>query len=106
MDGEMVERVARAILREAGYINNPKIAQDLAPESLETTSLYARRYARAAIEALRTPTRDMVAAGREDGCADWFDSDGPLLAWEAMINAALTQPVASEPSATNYALTI
>lgn len=46
----MVERAAFAILAEAGQLNSPHVQRDLS-ERLEFSRMYARRYARAALEA-------------------------------------------------------
>ncbi len=80
----MVERVARALCRES------EIYPEDGWEHLES-------WARAAIEAMRTPTEAMLdsrhsgtfAQGDEGGGA-WVDEDGARGLWEAMIDAALT----------------
>jgi hypothetical protein len=90
---EMVERVARAILAAAGQANSPSIQNDL--DHPATASMYAKRYARAAITAMREPTVAMRQAGdvaqmATDGIDAGFqiamDSGVP---WRAMIDAAL-----------------
>ena len=78
---EMVERVARAI----------HDAMDIT-DSLDATA--AETYARAAIEAMREPTEDMlVDAGVMEGFngyVDEGDEDRPHIEWwQAMIDKAL-----------------
>lgn len=53
-DEGKVERVAQAIMKEAGLINDPSIQADVTERRL-ITMMYARRYARAAIAAYETP---------------------------------------------------
>lgn len=93
---EMVERVTKAILD----------AMDLT-DGLDAGS--AERYARAAIEAMRVPTKEMAVAGDDalDECvdSDWSSdadgnrhdyttirSDAPGTVYSAMIDAALKAP--------------
>lgn len=86
----MIERVARAIFD----------AMDIT-DGLDTTA--AKRYARAAIEAMREPTDDMARAG--------FSSDAfrtpmlrleadfePKAVWAAMIDTALSQAIGNKES--------
>lgn len=53
-DDAKVERVAQAIMKEAGLINDPSIQADVTERRL-ITMMYARRYARAAIAAIEAP---------------------------------------------------
>jgi len=80
MIDEMVERVARAILKEERNL-------DLELSSDITKQSYCR-YARAAIEAMREPTEAMLAAG--DKKQDFYSG----FIWQAMIDAALDGKVA------------
>ena len=68
MTESMIERVARAIYDEAA---DKPYATDLEP------------IARAAIEAMREPTREMLAAGMNEEGVDLLSE------WRAMIDAAL-----------------
>lgn len=77
---EMIERVAKAILDK----------MDLT-DGLNITS--ATTYAKAAIEAMREPTEEMINAETEQGKVHWDYScqicGGAKFAWQAMIDAAL-----------------
>lgn len=83
---EMIERVATAI-----YENRRRMYEDRVPFK----DLYPsaqRPYldeARAAIEAMREPTEEMIAAGARGSGED--SQDVALGAWEAMIDAALSK---------------
>lgn len=76
---EMVERVAKAIDRVSTAMNPHRTDQEL----LEAA-------ARAAIEAMREPTDEMLASLKED----WWDNETPLTVWQAMIDGALAKPAA------------
>lgn len=81
---EMIEWVARAI-----YETEPHLNQGVAvpwPELSKETPLRSNAYAsaRAAIAAMREPTKDMV----QDACAIGEPSVEEI--WEAMIDAALS----------------
>ena len=74
---EMIERVARAIWKKADE-------QYLGTEKMEDCDAIAR----AAIEAMREPTMEMIAAGAH-GSGE--DSDRVAIgAWKEMIDAALS----------------
>jgi hypothetical protein len=82
---EMVERVARAILKEAAMLNSPEIQDDLTDGfRLNVSRVWAKRYARAAIEAMREPTEAMLVEVAEPG-----DMLRTASVWQAMIDAAL-----------------
>jgi hypothetical protein len=70
---EMIERGARAILAEGGFTQDAE-AMD-----------FARRYARAVIEAIREPTPEMLEASRmfQRVC------DQPEMIWTVMIDEIL-----------------
>lgn len=79
---EMVERVAKAIAMHWGcapqtYDLNPDVRKDWAG------------YARAAIEAMREPTPNMILAGMET------DAEMTAIAYRAMIDAALKEPASA-----------
>lgn len=95
MASEMVERVRDAILAEAGEANDPKVADDVAPEHMHIARLYATRYARAAIEAMREPTSRMSNEGRLTikGAADETERAQAEYAWRSMISAALYEKI-------------
>lgn len=80
MAESMVERVARALhARKYGeWYDGPCTMTDSQRECLAS--------ARAAIEAMREPTRDMIARG------SWH-RDNERLFWQAMIDAALNEQV-------------
>lgn len=87
-----IERVAAAILREASTLNNPKIQDDLTPgRRLNNSQVWARRYARAAIEAMRDPTEAMTFATFEFLPGSWEHADISR-AWNAGIDEALKEP--------------
>lgn len=77
----MVERVARAIYEASPF-------RDTAGEYDDQSEIYRRMcrlFARAAIEAMRTPTIAMIAEGNaHDECA-------PYDIYESMIDAALSE---------------
>lgn len=82
MTDDMVERVARALMREAS--DDPDADKWCSPRPWYGA-------ARAAIEAMREPTGAMIDAGR------WpAEDDGTLACWRAMIDAVLSSP-AKEP---------
>ena len=87
----MIEKVARAIYASHPFNDNhdsPHPGFDgLTPDWRET--LFAN--ARAALEAMREPTPEMLAA--------FVDGDDPgyTADWQAMIDAALTEPSSSTP---------
>lgn len=100
---EMIERVAKAL--KAVPI------RDLTDPGGELDQLRLREAARAAIEAMREPTEAMKDAGYEALLEDNWpevwpkDQDGAeyvteyiemMLVWPAMIDAALSTPLASE----------
>jgi len=80
----MIERVARAIADEGAYILPGESHQDV-----------DRRVARAAVQALREPTDEMVKAGAHGSGED--SETTALGAWQAMIDSILsTQPQEQE----------
>ena len=79
----MVERVAAAIMNAAGQINASQIQDDVTKRHA-TSLMYAKRYAAAAIAAMREPTEEMARCGgigREDAQG----------VWRRMIDAALKE---------------
>jgi hypothetical protein len=78
---EMIERVAKALWLD--YWDGDACAWEDAEESARETS---RSLARAAIEAMREPTEDMIEAGRSENFGNY-----PNQAWHAMIDQALTE---------------
>jgi hypothetical protein len=96
--GDMVERVARAIHKVAGYTDWDKLPDDNSAYGIGKIERLAE--ARAAIEAMREPTEAMVAAADRvrpdfDGCdmAYWYGGDADPTGWAGvfgeMIDAAL-----------------
>lgn len=90
---EMVERVARAIYeRDEAGAGTPVPWDDAGP----LTVAHAYNVARAAIEAMRIPTKEMVDAGMSE-ISDVTVSDPKASAWDAMrfyramIDAALSE---------------
>lgn len=80
---EMIERVAKA-LYDNMCLANPHVMTTWETLSWDLKSYYSEQ-ARAAIEAMHNPTRNMVHAALE--------CDGPpSINWQAMIEAALTSP--------------
>jgi hypothetical protein len=88
----IIDRGAVAILKAAATINSPKIQDDLTPGfRLNASQVWAKRYARAVIEAIREPTQDMVAAANRNNHPRDIDT------WRTMIDAALATR-ASDPA--------
>lgn len=86
MSSEMIERVAAAMH------NKKPGGSIMLPFQFQPDAEVFRVYARAAIEAMREPTKQMEKAGWE---MDPGDSDGNTDAkthWRAMIDAALKEP--------------
>jgi hypothetical protein len=88
---EMVERVAKAICVSEGAVD-----PDGSFEGVAHWERYAAE-ARAAIEAMREPTEQQVAAGivQARECTDNWTAAGSCVAehvWAAMISAALSTP--------------
>ncbi len=84
---EMVERVARALIESGG--STPWEEMDN-PNS-DAPTWYRDHYfrmARAAIEAMREPPKEMINAALTSGIGD-DEADGHALAWRAMIDEAL-----------------
>jgi len=80
---DMIERVGRVV---CPFQANPcpgKVCRECADK------------ARAAIEAMRTPTHDMLVEGLSTGFfdADAHGKESPLAVWQAMINQALGENV-------------
>lgn len=104
-EGEMIQKVARAIFFAQNWREMPKDGDPEAEaawtdgDSADPCFLLraeAIHLARAALTALREPTEEMVSAGirhakdsdeYEMSIADWFVSDQ----WRAMIDAALNR---------------
>lgn len=84
MNESMIERVARAIARtQSGSL----FREECTAVQLDAFGYIAA--ARAAIEAMRGPTKPMVEAGAVS-CGE--DSEATAIgAWEGMIDAALTE---------------
>ena len=85
---EMIERVARAMMKVLLPIQTPEQA-----ESQLTHDAYWLDAARAAIEAMREPTNHMKAAAHQS-C---FTCGGAGEHWPAMIDAALDEAAALTP---------
>lgn len=93
---EMVERVARRICRAAimgvrTIEGEPNLAESGMLDRLveDKWEAYAP-IARAAIEAMREPTNEMIAAGYDEEKVGYGPDGVPAeLVWEAMIDAAL-----------------
>lgn len=89
----MVERVARSLCRvrrlEQGFVSRPDYT--LEHEIANAWDLFIPD-ATAAIEAMKSPTDDMLRAPARNVWFDQDDSDLPIVRgfWEAMIDAALT----------------
>lgn len=82
---EVIERVARALyVKEWGDIYKW--------EDNTTDQPYWCDQARAAIEALREPTPEMIDAGQRTECEHGEMNCGAAAAWRAMLSAALEQP--------------
>lgn len=104
---DMIERVARAILADHDWTQNPVSDEDGMQVNPEITGWDAlspdwqeclRGMARAAIKSMRTPTDDMKIAGFDsiwgsvsampDGPIE-IQTDAAAVAWRYMIDAAL-----------------
>jgi hypothetical protein len=85
---EMIERVAAAILKveypQAAAQSLMENGQIIVPPDIWNA---CREVARAAIEAMREPTKEMVNAGY--GHPGLVEPDDPEYAWQLMISAAL-----------------
>ena len=109
----MIEKVARAIDRDAwSHFDAYCKLKQYSPEEIRTRMQESSHLqksltnARAAIEAMREPTQEMVDVGyREiDDCIDFYNYDSdcgydlgafaPTSTWQAMIDAALKGPSA------------
>jgi hypothetical protein len=64
---EMIERVARGIIKSGGFLEDAE------------TLRFARDYARAAIEAMKEPTVEMVAAAFPCGANEAFSHEDKCL---------------------------
>jgi hypothetical protein len=84
--GEMIERVAMAIFRNG-------IGELVWSSGSDEQHEAAFRQARAAIEAMREPTDEMMDAGREK--TNW-GPHGTDECWRAMIDATLPAPPSQE----------
>ena len=85
---EMIERVAKAIRERCAEIEHLPLVNEADP------MYFSEEYARAAIEAMREPTRAMQQAVENDaviqcGLDDCNKHDIPDNAWRIMIDAAL-----------------
>jgi hypothetical protein len=78
---EMVERVARAIQAQSGHQPATDEGWNRPENTLSVQNF--RRMAKAAIEAMREPTEDMIQAGIDGPVGD---TEGK---WQAMIDEAL-----------------
>lgn len=89
----MVERVARALCLQEGEDPNQET-----PYHPKVTHLWQHYVpsARAAIEAMREPTREMLAVGKRSSCADdiYLTVDEVSAIYSAMVEAALNEEVA------------
>lgn len=89
---DMVERVARAMMREAE--SWPTTSSDRASFAWFVRS-HRMGLARAAIEAMREPTEAMIASGGREAICGIADAEpGNFIAadvWQAMISAALKE---------------
>jgi len=89
MSGEMIERVAKAIVAILDKIDGGGTPWDEAPEEARVA---LRQMARAVIETMLDPTDEMLAKGSEAAeiCDDGWE---PNATWMAMIYAALDDSV-------------
>jgi hypothetical protein len=86
---EMIERVARALCRAAGA--DPDVCvtcESIPPITFWVWENYTAK-ARAAIEAMRVPTREMLTAGENHTNFLSSDCNDFLKGWRAAIDAAL-----------------
>lgn len=105
--GSMVERVARAIRQYDGLSVSAQMASSTKVEAVQAhvvgssgTCLFGpatilecqawinQKKGRAAIEAMREPTRAMTT-GAFKSCGGWSEDASPEVWWQAMIDAAL-----------------
>lgn len=97
----MLEKVARAIHAKRRRPDDNKHWFHENPERCELS----RQLARAAIEAMREPTREMIAAGKRASCADdvYLTVDEVDTIHRAMIDTALSEhaEINTAGSATN-----
>ncbi len=90
--GEMVERVARAIEPLFDWTIDGRLGNDNGAKDAHAARL---EVARAAIEAMREPTDNMLDAPEyeDDHCdARYMLAADFVRAWHAMIDAALSKP--------------
>lgn len=92
MSGEMVERVARAIwfdhVDQQGYPNGLPTWDELVEADTFQVAEF-RSMARAAIEAMRKPSRSMILAYRDAEKFEGIDGLSAPVAMSIMIDAAL-----------------
>lgn len=96
----MVERVARAIWGELSLWSRPLEAKPTWDQLSGGNKELGRLLARAAIDAMREPTNDMIMAAMITPSPTVAEAGGVLpqarehtrLEWQAMIDAALTGP--------------
>lgn len=78
----MVERVAQSIAERRG----------IAPEQRSDGMMAVFRMdARAAVEAMRDPTRGMIAAADDEDSDKYVARGRAISSWQAMIDAALAE---------------
>lgn len=90
----MVEKVALAIW-QAREAELPPRLRRMTPDALDMEAgAWARSLAqaRAAILAMREPTEEVLAAGKDWGGPHEIAKDDAAHAWQAMIDAALSPP--------------
>jgi hypothetical protein len=94
---EMEERVARAIFDHRDFYGSDPQKPAWVVGGNSTRQGDARSIARAAIEAMRKPTEEMVAEGIVTGSIPWIvddmQRDTVIAVWRAMNEAALEPPV-------------
>lgn len=91
----LVEIVAAAIMREARWINDPAVQRDFDPGFIDTTRVWARKYASAAIEAQRvylSQMQDMVTpmiSAYRSACGEQANRYGMAAARNALLAPAV-----------------
>jgi hypothetical protein len=96
MDDNMIERVAKGLLNARMRLECPSFAQVLAgldPDAVHLQMGLARMLARAALEAMREPTEDVLREGADKMRygKQVVPPHHAKFVWQAMIDAALAQ---------------
>lgn len=92
---DMVERIAEALWQSESLRASDRLRRTVWDDLLEQDRAKWRGLARAAIAAMRQPTDAMEKSGNraltDNGLSD-VESDDATVAWETMIDAALSEP--------------